>query len=480
MINQSEQAVRNLLESWSGFGDYTITKLPVSGSSREYFRIQTGNQSFIGCFNDNVKENQAFFKYTRHFLSKKLPVPEIFAISEDGNTYILEDLGNTTLFDFIQANKNKIDDIKAKYKQAIADLINFQLSGHEGLDYSVAYPRKAFDYQSMLWDLNYFKHYFIKLAGVSFHEQELEDDFHSLIKILLKAPSDFFMFRDFQSRNIMLYRNKLFYIDYQGGRKGALAYDLASLLFDAKANLSPALREELLSWYIKILEKHNPALAEGFEHYYYPYVLIRIMQAFGAFGYRGFFERKTHFLQSIPFAIKNLEWLLHHNKIPDNLPVLTSIFEKIVQSPNLKEFDYRETDKLRILINSFSYKRQIPLDNSGHGGGFVFDCRFLPNPGRLQKFASLTGKDPEVKAWLDSFPECSEFFNHCTSIIAQAVNNYLERNFNHLMICFGCTGGQHRSVYFAEKLADFLRQEYHNKIELELRHIELQFLKRSL
>ena len=439
-----------------------IEKLPQSGSNRKYFRIFAENEAVIGVFNDDIKENNAFFSFTHFFLSQKINVAKIITIDETKQFYILEDLGDETLFAFLIAHRTqeKIDEnVISYYKKVLQQLPLLQLSGKKGIDFSVSYPRYAFDKQSMLWDLNYFKYYFLKLVNIPFDEQLLENDFHSFIDFLLETDSDFFMFRDFQSRNIMLYNGKPYFIDYQGGRKGALQYDLASLLYDGKADLYPELREELLDYYLKQLSNYISINQEVFCKYYDGFVLIRILQALGTYGFRGYYEKKSHFLLSIPYAVKNLKYLLPRLKFGSKIPTLISVIQQITESDFVVSCSLPE-NILTVTITSFSYKKGIPQDMTSNGGGFVFDCRALPNPGRLPEFKNATGKDISVINYLEDFEEIKYFKNITTQLISQSVDNYLERNFSHLMVNFGCTGGQHRSVYFAEKLAKYLNQKY--------------------
>jgi hypothetical protein len=339
------------------------------------------------------------------------------------------------------------------------------------LNYDVSYPRSTFDRQSIAWDLNYFKYYFLRLAGIPFNEQALEDDFDRLANFLLKAEGNYFMYRDFQSRNIMLRGGQPFFLDYQGGRKGALQYDIASLLYDAKADLPPALRQELLDLYLVKVGELIPLDREAFLQHYYPYVYIRIMQALGAYGFRGFYERRTHFLQSVPFALKNLRWLLHNVKLPVELPTLMGAFNSMLASDKLRGLA-SEADKLTIRIMSFSFHRGMPQDETGHGGGFVFDGRSLPNPGREERFKALTGRDAPVIEYLDREQSVHQFLASVMSLVDASVANYQQRGFKNLMVSFGCTGGQHRSVYLAEQLAKRLRGR--NGVEVLVRHRELE------
>lgn len=447
--------------------------MPVSGSDRKYFRLCSEEKSVIGVYNPDRKENIAFLEFTRHFLKNGLPVPKILAEDLPANFYLLEDLGDETLFSLLskeRAGKEFSDHITGIYKKVIDYLPKFQILAGKDLDYSVCHPRGMFDKQSMLWDLNYFKYYFLKLLHVSFSEQELEDDFEKFTTYLLAVPHDYFLYRDFQSRNIMIVKEEPFFIDYQGGRKGALQYDIASLLWDAKADIPAEKREELLEYYMQQVNTYIDIDKNLFREQYFAFVYIRIMQALGAYGFRGFYERKEHFLLSIPYAVKNLEWLLEHAPLPVNLPSLKSALEQIVANESLRISSAKE-NKLTINLFSFSYKNGIPQDLSGHGGGFVFDCRALPNPGRLKEYAELTGRDQEVITWLENEKAVHEFFKSAEGLVSQAVENYLERGFNRLMISFGCTGGQHRSVYFAERMKRSLQEKY--DVFVNLIHREL-------
>jgi aminoglycoside/choline kinase family phosphotransferase/Uri superfamily endonuclease len=442
----------------------SIEKLPQSGSNRQYFRIFAEKETIIGVFNADLKENCAFFSLTNFFLTQEINVPKIFSIDETQQYYLLEDLGDETLFSFLSKNRNeeKIDaSVIAFYKKTLQQLPLLQLSEKKGIDFSVCYPRSAFDKQSILWDLNYFKYYFLKLVNIPFDEQLLEDDFHRFIAFLLEADSNYFMFRDFQSRNIMLCQNDPYFIDYQGGRKGALQYDVASLLYDGKADLPPEIREELLHYYLYEMSKHIDINKEVFCKYFHGFALIRILQALGTYGFRGYYEKKSHFLSSIPFAIKNLQSLLPKLEFSTKIPILISVIQQICDSDFVGACSLPE-NVLTVTITSFSYKKEIPQDMTSNGGGFVFDCRALPNPGRLPEYKNATGKDKSVIDYLEKHIEIQHFNELTTQLVLQSVENYLERKFSHLMVNFGCTGGQHRSVYFAEKMAEIFKKKYPN------------------
>ena len=465
------ELLRSMAQSLKNQAVTEIVALPKSGSHRAYYRIALQDDStLIGAFNDDIEENCAFFTYTRFFTEKGFPVPMLLAVAPDNMHYLQSDLGNVTLYDHLFANRTESgpsQETIAYYEKAVRALPALQLSGKEGLDFSVAYPRAAFDRQSMQWDLNYFKYFFLKLANVPFNEQRLEDDFNTLMDYLLTAESDYFLYRDFQSRNIMLKDGEVYFIDYQGGRKGALQYDLASLLYQVRADLSPALREHLLNVYLDALSERMPVDRKAFVSYFQGFVLIRILQAMGAYGYRGYFERKSHFLQSIPFAVRNLQGILDHYELPMELPELTSAMRAIIASDFGKP--YQPGTTLTVRVQSFSFKAAIPQDPSPNGGGFVFDCRALPNPGREPRFRTFTGRDACVQEYLLACPEVHDFEQHVFALVDAAVDNYLTRRFDHLMVSFGCTGGQHRSVFFAERTAQHLARKY-PEINIILKH----------
>lgn len=468
------QYLRNLAEDYYKKNCTEVEKIPQSGSARSYHRFYFEDlPSIIGVYNADIKENEAFFSFTNSFLALHINVPQILTIDESRKYYLLQDLGNETLYSFLTQNRteNSIhDEVYNCYKSVLTQLPKLQLSSKNGLDFSVCYPRAAFDKQSMLWDLNYFKYYYLKLAHISFDEQLLEDDFNTFIAFLSEADADYFMFRDFQSRNIMIQDGKPYFIDYQGGRKGALQYDLASLLYDGKANLPQEVRKSLYEYYLEQLSHYISFDRNQFDAYYFGFVLIRIMQALGAYGYRGYYEKKSHFLQSIPYAIKNIKHLIANNTLPIEIPELMRVLETIAQSDEIAQSQL-PTDRLTVTIHSFSYKVGIPQDPSQNGGGFVFDCRALPNPGRYPAYKSKTGKDPEVIDYLEKQAEIDLFKKSVFALVLQSITTYTERKFTHLMVNFGCTGGQHRSVYFAEAMAQEIQQKF-PQVTIVLHHTQ--------
>ena len=448
----------------------------LGGSARKIVRLAGEEHSAIGILNQDRAENQAFLSFTRHFRRHGLPVPEIYEEDLKRGAYLEEDLGDTTLFALLSRHRAGAEiapEAFAAYERVVDLLPRFQVEAGRDLDYAVCYPRSSFDRQSIAWDLNYFKYYFLKLAGIPFSEQKLEQDFSRLTRFLLSAPRDYFLYRDFQSRNIMLCDGRPHFLDYQGGRKGALQYDIASLLFDAKADLPPDVRQRLLERYLEALSGHITLDREAFLGPYYAFVYIRIMQALGTYGFRGFYERKPHFLQSVPYALKNLRWLAHNVQLPIALPTLLGAFEATFRSERLQELEGAK-GVVTVSIFSFSFHRGAPADDTGHGGGFIFDTRSIPNPGREERYKPLTGKDAPVIEYLEQQESVRHFFSNVTALVDAAVGDYQRRGFKNLMVSFGCTGGQHRSVYFAERLAAHLRAR--EGVEVIVRHRELEKL----
>ncbi|HTX53539.1 MAG TPA: RNase adapter RapZ [Candidatus Baltobacteraceae bacterium] len=470
-MNRIEEGLATLFQRRFGQSVTSVASLRADGSERKLFRIASADRTAIGVANPDHHENRAFLEFSRHFKTCGLSVPEIYADDPDAGMYLEEDLGDTTLFQFLTDSRTDAglsDETVALYHTVIEHLPRFQIDAGRTLNYQVCYPRFSFDRQSMRWDLNYFKYYFLRLAKISFNEQALEDDFERFADFLLTADRQFFLYRDFQSRNIMIRDCRPYFIDYQGGRQGALQYDVASLLFDAKADLPFALRDELVHRYVEAASRLAPIKAEEFLSLYPGFAYIRIMQAMGAYGLRGFYERKHNFLASIPYAVRNLEFLLRTSELPVDVPELTQVWRRLVASSALRQFGTASL-KLTVRIQSFSYKTGVPTDAKGHGGGFVFDCRSLPNPGRYPQYARVTGRDAPVIEYLEAQPAVREFLDHVQALVGRAVENYQSRNFTDLQVAFGCTGGQHRSVYCAERLAQQLQQQF--AVDVEVQHL---------
>jgi len=470
-----QEKLSRLYQDHFGCAPSAILRLSGDGSNRSYRRLvsNTGT-SVIGVLGPDREENDAFLSFTRSFRSAELPVPEVVAVSEDSDVYLIEDLGDISLFSALEEAREAAGgefpaSMVGVYRQVIECLPRFQVEGHRVVDYSAAYPHAEFDRRSIAWDLNYFKYHFLKLARVPFNEARLEHDFDTLTNLLLSASRESFLYRDFQSRNVMLVDGEPRFIDYQGGRRGALQYDVASLLYDAKAGIPRSVREDLLQHYLKHLEYHSVVDRSEFMAAFPGFVVIRLAQALGAYGYRGFFERKPHFLRSVPFAARNLAGLLDDG-LPAATPELEAVFRRIADTWGDESTGPEGDQRLTVHIRSFSYRRGYPDDASGHGGGHVFDCRAIPNPGRQSEFQSLTGLDAEVERHLAAEPRASSFLDHTTVLSLAQVEEYRRRGFNYLSISFGCTGGQHRSVYFAERLAEKIRESCPDaRVQLEHR-----------
>jgi aminoglycoside/choline kinase family phosphotransferase len=471
------EAMVRLYDAHFGRPPHSILEVAGDGSNRSYYRLIGDDlNTAIGAVGPDHEENRTFISYSRSFRSAGLPVPEIHAVDDEAGVWLEEDLGDTTLFNaLVEARRREPgvafpSSIMPLYRKVVEMLPRFQVEGGKVVDYRVAYPRAAFDRQSILWDLNYFKYHFLKLAHVPFNEQRLENDFEALADLLLRADTSHFLYRDFQSRNIMMVDGEPFFIDYQGGRRGAPQYDIASLLYDAKAAIPEPVREELLGHYLDALSRHIEVDRVEFVELYRGYVLVRILQALGAYGYRGFFERKARFLQSVPFAARNIRRILDAG-LPAPLPELEAVLGRIVDEWAFRGEDAKTGPGLNVRISSFSFKRGYPEDEGGHGGGFVFDCRAIPNPGRHLEYRTMCGREAGVVEYIERHPDAHDFWTHVRSLANAQIEEYLRRGFDSLSIGFGCTGGQHRSVYFAERLASHIRQCY-PQVTVKLAHRE--------
>ena len=468
--------ITKLYADINGIAPTKVVELPSSGSNRRYFRLSDsdGGKSLIGVLGTSVEENNAFIYMARHFAEKGLPVPEVLAVSDDRMAYIQTDLGDTLLFNEIEKGRLTRSfsvhekDVLARTIRLLPDI---QFGGAEDMDFSVCYPAVECDERSIMWDLNYFKYCFLKATGIEFKEDKLEDDFHALSDVLMEsAQGNTFMYRDFQSRNVMIRDGEPWFIDFQGGRRGPFYYDVASFLWQAKANLPESLRHELLEEYLKSLNKYLTISGEEFHARLRHFVLFRTLQVLGAYGFRGYFEKKPHFMQSVPFAIANLRALLHE---PYNeYPYLNELLHRLV---NLKQFtDEIGGHRLTVRVLSFAYKKGIPNDTSGNGGGYVFDCRAINNPGKYEHYKQFTGLDANVIKFLEDDGEVLTFLDHCHELVDASVQRYLERGFTNLMVAYGCTGGQHRSVYCAQHTAEHIARKFNVKVELVHREQDME------
>ncbi len=458
------QKLSQLYKQVTGEDPVSVVEMPSSGSNRRYFRL-SGVQSLVGAVGTCVEENRAFISIAQHFAERGLPVPKVVACSDDEMVYLQQDLGDNTLFVAIEKGRATSvfgEDERQILRQTIRLLPDIQFSGAVGLDFSVCYPLPEFDSRTILWDLNYFKYCFLKATGLEFKEDKLETDFQAMVEVLMRSQSSTFMYRDFQSRNVMIFEDKPWFIDFQGGRKGPFYYDVASFLWQAKANFPDSLRDEMVGEYIDALRKYIPVDEGYFREQLRHFVLFRTLQVLGAYGFRGYFEKKPHFIQSVPFAIENLRKLLE-TPYPE-YPYLDELLHELV---NMKQFsDDLRKRSLTVKVMSFAYKKGIPNDTTGNGGGFVFDCRAVNNPGKYDRYKVYTGLDQPVIQFLEDDGEILEFLNHAYSLVEASVKRYMERGFSNLMVCFGCTGGQHRSVYCAQHMAEHLNKKFNVKVEL--------------
>lgn len=464
------QGIQELFFQWKNEAPTKIEKLPQSGSDRIYFRIFTTNETFIATYNLNVQENNTFVIFSKHFHQLHLPVPEVYCINEEQTIYIQKDLGSDSLLNKLEQHGHN-DYVYGLFKKSLQALAAIQITGDKNLNYDVCLTAKEFGKQAILSDLLYFKYYFLDTLKLPYDKQAMLQDFEALSTYLTFTEHKYFMFRDFQSRNIIVNNDEVFFIDYQGGMKGALQYDVASLLWQAKAELSSEWKDNLLQYYIDEVEQVLQTTIDRntFVSQYNGYVLIRLLQVMGAYGFRGLFERKAHFLASIPLGLTNLKFFLEHKRIGISTPEFDRVLKLVASDEMIAKFtptQATDATPLSIVINSFSYKKGIPQDSSENGGGFVFDMRGILNPGRFDEYKTLSGKDKSVQDFLEQRTKMNEFLNSVWDLIDINIEDYLQRGFSNLMINFGCTGGQHRSVYAAEQTARHLRNKYKLKVEL--------------
>ena len=467
-------AIASLYKKWKGSDAISIDVLPQSGSERRYFRLHGSDKSVIGTYGANIKENDSFLYFSRHFSEKNLAVPEIYIVSDDGMYYLQEDFGDVSLLNWLEA-EGYSDNIYNLFKKSLEALADLQIKGDEGLDYNRCLTNTEFGKQAIMADLLYFKYYFLDALRKPYDKQKLIDDFEALSNYLTHTEYKYFMFRDFQSRNILVKKdNSVHFIDYQGGMKGAPQYDVASMLWQARANLPVDWKYNLLDDYMNafenILDHHIDR--KVFQTQYNGYVLIRLLQVLGAYGFRGLFERKAQFLTAIPLGLNNLKDFFANQSIGISVPEFRKVLSLCISDEIIEQFtpiQASEQTPLVVTINSFSYRNPLPVDESGNGGGFVFDCRGILNPGRFDIFKTQHGRDKSVKDFLEQQTKMLNYLNSVFDIVDLTVEDYIKRGFESLIVSFGCTGGQHRSVYAADALARHLRNKF--KVKIELKHL---------
>lgn len=469
----AEDTLQILFESYTHQKLSERTEINSSGSNRRYFRLKGGDISIIGVIGTSFEENRAFITISRHFKEKRLRVPKVLAVSEDGMCYIQEDLGDNILYKMISQGRESGS--YSSYEcnllcRTIEQLPKIQFKGADGLDWSVCYPQEAFDGRMIDFDLNYFKYCFLKATGLEFNEVQLQNDFELLKSDLLEDMGDTFMYRDFQARNVMIKDGEPYFIDYQGGRRGPIYYDVASFIWQARSRYPEDLKQELIRTYLRSLKSFIPVDEAHFRERLRLFVLFRSLQVLGAYGFRGYFEKKPHFLASVPYALGNLRRLL---ETPfERYPYLNAILSKLTTMPQFNEI--AEDRRLEVRICSFAYKKGIPVDNTGNGGGYVFDCRSVNNPGKYEHYRQFNGNDPEVIKFLEDDGEVITFLDSVYKLVDAHVKRFIERKFTHLQVCFGCTGGQHRSVYCAEHLAKHLSGKFDVKITITHRELDIE------
>jgi aminoglycoside/choline kinase family phosphotransferase len=448
-----------------------ISKIPQSGGDRVYYRIVKGEHSWIATSNLNIRENETFIEFSNHFYAKGLPVPQILAVSEDKSIYIQSDLGNISLLDVLE-KEGKTEHVFSLFQKSLSALAKLQIQGGQGLDYNYCLTSKEFGKHAILTDLLYYKYYFLDALQYPYDKQALINEFELLSDQLASKDLNHFLYRDFQSRNIIVSNDEVYFIDFQGGMQGGLSYDVASLLWQAKAALSKEWKEKLVDYYIDEVQKLLPTKMDEalFRKQYNGFVLLRLLQVLGAYGFRGLFERKAHFLTSIPLGLNNLKNFLAASPISNDTPVFARILNWMVSDEVVQRFTppiANEQTPLVVTINSFSYKKGLPKDETENGGGFIFDMRGILNPGRFDDYKKLAGIHKPVQDFLEQKTKMNTFLNSVWDLIDITVENYLERGFESLQINFGCTGGQHRSVFAAEQTARHLRNKYKVKVVLE-------------
>jgi aminoglycoside/choline kinase family phosphotransferase len=476
-------SIKGVYKNWKKADPVSVDVLQQSGSERRYFRIHEKEGSVIGTYGANIKENEAFIYFSKHFKEKELSVPQIFAVSDDRQFYLQEDFGDISLLHHLEKD-GFCDGVYNLFKKSLEALAELQVKGDAGLDYNKCLTNHTFGKEAIMADLLYFKYYFLDALRKPYDKQKLIADFEALSNYLTHTEYKYFMFRDFQSRNILItspsnsfskkeggLEGEVHFIDYQGGMKGAPQYDVASMLWQARANLPEEWKEGLLTDYMNCFEKITGESIDRniFRSQYNGYVLIRLLQVLGAYGFRGLFERKAQFLTSIPLALNNLKEFFQKNSLGISVPEFRKVLDLCVSDEIIQQFTPAQATAdtpLVVKICSFSYKKGLPADDTDNGGGFVFDCRGILNPGRIEKFKMQTGRDKEVKDYLEQQTKMTDFLNSIFDIVDITVEDYIKRNFGSLMVSFGCTGGQHRSVYAADALARHLKNKFKVKIEL--------------
>lgn len=456
------ECLSSLYRSYYRSAPDSVTPLTGSASNRRYFRLSSPSGTCIGVVGTDVNENNAFIALAGHFTSCGINVPEVYAVSDDGLAYLQEDLGSDMLSDHVDAalknggvsEEGPLADLLCRTMEALPKI---QFEGARGLDFSVCYPQPAFDRRMVMFDLNYFKYCFLKPSGLEFNEVLLQDDFERFADSLLGEDSETFLYRDFNARNVMIRDGEPYFIDFQGGRRGPVYYDVASFVWQARARYPERLKARLIDSYLQALYEYVDVPREEFDRRLRLFVLFRLLQVLGAYGFRGWMEHKAKFVTSIPPAISSVCSLLEEPF--EDYPYMMQVLRAMTELPRFRNEDVKD-GRLEVKVYSFSFKKGMPDDPSGNGGGYVFDCRSIHNPGRYEPYKKLTGRDEAVIRFLEDDGEILGFLEHVYGVVDPHVETYERRGFTNLMVGFGCTGGQHRSVYCAEHLARHLAARY--------------------
>ena len=472
------------------FGHEPASVQPISGSAsnRLYLRLTAADgTSVIGVGCPDPLEQRAFCQLDAAMLRQGLRVPQVLV--EQDCCYLQQDLGVVSLYDLIlqcQKSGQWTPEVHSLLSQVMRDLVNIQFRTLRDFDLNQCCAQQHFSSTTIRWDLNYFKYCFLKGTGVTIDEGRLQSEFDRLEQTLLSATSDVpcFLYRDFQSRNVMVHQGQPYYIDFQGGYEGPFYYDVASFLWQARAAYPDELRQQLLRDYHRALLTYCSVSWTDFSAMLQHFVFFRLLQVLGAYGFRGIFERKAAFLSPIGQALAMIghqapQYVYIHQLLASvaDTPLGRSVMTDAASADGC----------LTVRITSFSYKKGIPDDFSGNGGGFVFDCRAPHNPGRYAEYKHLTGLDQPVIDFLEgrdpdpahkpigSELTMPQFLEHVYALVDPAVQTYILRGFTSLMVSFGCTGGQHRSVYGAQHLAEHLKA-LHPDLRIILCHREQNIL----
>lgn len=477
---KSIQCFNELCANSFGCMPDSVTALPQAGGDRRYFRLfmpeNSGNasvpHSVLGVEADDTHDAKAFVALADIFARHGVKVPAVYAHEADYGCYIEQDLGDVSLLSQLGSGR-----VMEFVRAALSSLVRMQVLDRKLWSDAVAYPE--FSRRQIIWDLNYFKYEYLKNTSVAFDEEALEDDFERFAERIMSLPREFwgFMMRDCQSRNVMLCDDVPYFIDFQGGRLGPCIYDAVSFLWQAKARFEPRFRDEMADFYIGEFVAANDELQRGgisgaaaeaiLKRALPDFVLFRTLQVLGAYGFRGLVQKRAHFIESIPGALANLSQLIDDGVL-DSYGELKRVCGMLVGDDRFR----RASDgRLHVKVYSFSYKRGYPDDFSGNGGGFIFDCRGMHNPGRYDEYKPLTGLDRPVIDFLKQKGEIDGFVDKAVDIVSPTVARYISRGFSQLQIGFGCTGGRHRSVYSAQAVAEKLAALYPDAV-IELCHRE--------